>query len=58
MHADRTQPHKLNISYPLLGFITGLLHLGTGWCVSVSQPPAEVCLSDLGPGECLHSFIQ
>ena len=22
-------------------------HLGTGWCVSVSQPPAEVCLTDL-----------
>ena len=21
--------------------------LGTGWCVSVSQPPAEVCLTDL-----------
>ena len=23
------------------------VHLGTGWCVSVSQPPAEVCLTDL-----------
>ena len=23
------------------------LHLGPGWCVSVSQPPAEVCLMDL-----------
>ena len=27
--------------------ITIYQHLGTGWCVSVSQPPAEVCLTDL-----------
>ena len=24
-----------------------LLLWDTGWCVSVSQPPAEVCLTDL-----------
>ena len=23
------------------------IYLGTGWCLSVSQPPAEVCLTDL-----------
>ena len=28
-------------------FIIELKTVGTGWCVSVSQPPAEVCLTDL-----------
>ena len=27
--------------------VHGATELGTGWCVSGSQPPAEVCLTDL-----------
>ena len=30
-----------------VGLLTSLFELYTGWCVSVSQPPAEVCLTDL-----------
>ena len=32
--------HALRSEWPFIIIITG-------WCVSVSQPPAEVCLTDL-----------
>ena len=46
--------------YHLLSGVVDYIYI-YGWCVSVSQPPAEVCLTDLawdysGPGEFIHSF--
>ena len=36
------------LSFYLAFYYYHYYHLtGTGWCVSVSQPPAEVCLTDL-----------
>ena len=46
---DVSQDKELNRRIGLAAMTFGKLKsmVCTGWCVSVSQPPAEVCLTDL-----------